>query len=115
MRIYRTVRSAYEFSLESKKLALDLIILRVIGRRKFTMYASEKATAMMKGLAELYVKAGFPNHHVWAFSPDGETQDNAFNELKALGLIKAFASGGMCLLTDAGQQWVMENRSEETG
>lgn len=63
----------------------------------------------MRKLAEAYVKHGFPNHKVWNFDTGAEGGVHA--ELRALGLLKMIGTKGSAwVLTDAGQEWIMENR-----
>jgi hypothetical protein len=64
----------------------------------------------MGWLANEYVKAGFPSHEVWNFTPaDG---DLGAAELRALGLLYfGGPHGGPWQLTAKGVAWIMANRA----
>lgn len=73
---------------------------------------SPQAEAAMAKLAGEYVKHKFPNHRVWTFSFGRD--ETVANELRALGFIETMGlrgpNGFDWILTDAGQQWVMEHQ-----
>jgi hypothetical protein len=75
------------------------------------MQMSDGARQLMLWLTQQYVAADFPNHRVWNFSPS--PNDTTFPELRALGLVQQMgARGSPFRLTDAGQRWVMEHRTQ---
>ncbi len=73
------------------------------------MYLSEESLVVMRFLMTQFVKARYPNHHAWAFSPATQEQRLVFNELAAHDLITPFTNV-MWRLTDVGLGWILENR-----
>jgi hypothetical protein len=74
------------------------------------MNMSPEATSFMRRLASEYVSQNYPNHRLW--NVELKIDDVIRNELRSKGLIKlSDAPGSACVLTDAGQQWVMQNRA----
>ena len=61
---------------------------------------SPQAEYLLLQLRNEYVKAGFPNHHAWAFSPGAEADMPAFQELSSRGWIEPFTFS-LWRLTDA--------------
>lgn len=71
---------------------------------------SPNAEKIMHDLAEQYVAAGYPGHHLTSFRPS-EGEDIAFNELRARGLIERFTSSEW-RLTNEGLEWVLNHKGE---
>lgn len=64
----------------------------------------EDAAKILKWLCAEYVKAGFPNHKVWTFSPNNDEQLAIFRELRAHSWIETMGAGEKkWRLTDMGQ------------
>jgi hypothetical protein len=77
------------------------------------MKMSSEAKKVMLLLTQQYVAGGFPNHKVWNFSPP--ESDTVFPELRALELVEQMgARGSPFRLTNAGKQWVMDNRTAQS-
>ncbi|MBL9004034.1 MAG: hypothetical protein JNJ46_07295 [Myxococcales bacterium] len=74
---------------------------------------TEGARKFMNTLAEKYVKAGYPHHNSWAFSPSSDEQV-IFNELKARHYIRQLTIE-MCVLTETGLAEIMENVPMSSG
>lgn len=72
---------------------------------------SNDAKEIMTWLTDRYIRAGFPNHKVWNFTPT--IDDKVFPELRALGFIEQMGTrGGPFRLTDTGRDFVMANRTD---
>lgn len=72
---------------------------------------SEDAAEYMRRIGKLYFDAKFPNHRVWLF--DGGKDTPVHRELQAYGLIEVLGTrGASYVLTDAGKQWILDNRAE---
>lgn len=71
---------------------------------------SDEAADQMRWLRDQYIKANYPNHKVWMFTPKDQ-DDPVYGELRALGLVYFGGPyGGPWRLTEAGVKWIMRNR-----
>ncbi|WP_375766889.1 hypothetical protein NR798_35120 [Archangium gephyra] len=62
-----------------------------------------KAQEILEYLMKEYLKAGYPNHNIWNFSPGSQENFVAFQELHARGYITPMGAGReKWLLTDEG-------------
>jgi hypothetical protein len=69
-----------------------------------------KAQEILEFLMNEYVKAGYPNHNTWSFSP-GSEDFAAFQELRARGYITPMGAGGKrWLLTEEGVSSILRER-----
>jgi len=84
-------------------------------RRDLASALKPETLALLQGLANAYVEAGFPNYKTWSFSPRNAAEENAFAELRAHKLIKVIASGAIHVLTEAAQEWALANARTEGG
>lgn len=70
--------------------------------------ASSEANSIFEGLKRQYVAAGYPHRRTWAFQPDDDSQESAYNELRARGYIEQLTMA-MYILSTAGQQEIMQS------
>lgn len=71
----------------------------------------EEAAEILKWLCAEYIKAGFPNHKVWNFSPNNTEQLAVFRELRAHGWLETMGTGEKTWrLTDLGQMLARRRR-----
>ncbi len=71
---------------------------------------SADAEKYMRDLAELYEKAGLPNHKVWGF--DGGKDGPPYNELSALQLLELSGTrGSSWRMTNQGHQVILQIRT----
>ena len=68
---------------------------------------SPEAAQFLRDLAAEYVKDNFPHHRRWNFKTAAAAEVR--KELRAMGLLRVEQEGAPWLVTDAGQQWLMEN------
>lgn len=68
---------------------------------------SREANALFQNLKRQYIEAGYPQRLGWAFEPDDDSQEAAYNELRARGYIDQ-RTMTMYVLSEAGLSKVME-------